>query len=129
MFKQIRVSTVIIFVGAALAVSEVLPLKADDLNYRTVVSFGSPVELSGQILPAGSYVFRTLGVSDLVTVTSLTGNHRYGTFHTVPLGPRALLEKARVDLERHGDGPDSVHVWFYPGAAYGFEFARSKSEK
>jgi hypothetical protein len=129
MFRQIRVSTILIFIGAALAVNDVFPLKANDLNYRTVVSFGSPVELSGQILPAGSYVFRTLGINDLVTVTSLDGNHRYGTFHTVPLELRALPEKARVDLERNGDGPDSVHALIYPGAAYGFEFVRAKSEK
>jgi hypothetical protein len=130
MFENIRVSSLATVFGAALLAATAVPqLGARDFNNKTVVSFGAPVEISGQVLPAGTYVLRTLGNGGLVTVTNLDENRSYGTFPTVSVETSTVSDQARVEIDRNGSAPDAVHAWFYPGDTFGREFPAPKVEK
>jgi hypothetical protein len=45
-------------VGVLLTLSLSSSVRADDWDKKTVVTFGQDVEIRGQVLPAGSYVFK-----------------------------------------------------------------------
>ena len=56
-------------------------------DQRIIFTFSGPVEIPGQVLDAGTYVFKlTDSASDrnMVQVFSKNENHLYGTFMTVP---------------------------------------------
>src|SRR5580698_6545340 len=65
----------------------VVRANADQWDQRTIFTFSGPVEILGQVLDAGTYVFKlTDSASDrnMVQVFSKNENHLYGTFMTVP---------------------------------------------
>ncbi|MGD1073478.1 MAG: hypothetical protein ABSB15_25485 [Bryobacteraceae bacterium] len=130
MFNRIRVSTLAATLGVALLAAAAVPqLSAGEFDNKTIVSFGSAVEISGQVLPAATYVFRTLSDNrDLVQVVNLEENHVYGMFSAIPIENSTLPGKARFELfESNGSTPEAVHAWFYPGLNYGWEFPASKT--
>jgi len=132
MFDKIRVSSLAITLGVALLGVAALPqLRASELDKKTVVTFNAPVELSGQILPAGTYIFKTLGDdNNVVIVTNLDENHSYGIFNTIPIETLAVPDGARIELsEDPVSAPEAVHAWFYPGVNYGWEFPAATARK
>src|SRR5580692_2363451 len=70
---------------AALAV---LPgAKADEWNQKTVFTFSGAVEIPGQVLPAGTYVFKLHNSPSnrhIVQVFNQEENHVFGTFLAIP---------------------------------------------
>jgi hypothetical protein len=46
------------FTAAFLAISLSVGVKADDWGKKTIVTFDQDVEIPGQVLPAGTYVFK-----------------------------------------------------------------------
>ncbi len=132
MFNKIRVSTLAATLGVALLAASAVPqLAASEFDKKTVVTFNAPVEISGQVLPSGTYVFKTLeGASNLVMVMNADESHVYGTFNTIPIAAASIPEKARVELsEGIGGAPEAFRAWFYPGVSYGWEFPATKAQK
>jgi hypothetical protein len=109
----------------------VLPrAKADSWNQKTVFTFSGPVEIPGQVLEAGTYVFKLVDSQsdrNIVQVFNKRENHLYGTFLTIPdyrLRPRG---KVIITFEERAAGsPEAVKAWFYPGDNYGHEFVYPK---
>jgi hypothetical protein len=106
-------------------------LKADEWNKETVVTFDEPVEIPGQVLPAGTYVFKladTLADRTVVQIFNKNQDHLYATILAVP---DYRLEPAGHSVinfeERASNAPEAVKAWFYPGDNYGFEFVYPKS--
>jgi hypothetical protein len=132
MFSNIRVSGLALTLGAVLLAATAVPqLSASELDKKTVVTFDAPVEISGQVLPAGTYVFKTYG-DDLntVVVTNAGEDHEYGIFLAVPIETSTIPDRARVELsEGSGAAPEAVRAWFYPGINYGWEFPASRTRK
>lgn len=100
--------------------------KADNWNHKTVVTFGDSVEIPGQILPAGTYVFKLLDSgSDRHIVQIWTGDEQelITTIHSIP---EQRIRPARDTIftfdERPSDSPQALRTWFYPGATVGEEF-------
>src|SRR5262252_8527229 len=60
--------------------------KADSWNHKTIVTFGDSVEIPGQILPAGTYVFKLMDSSDRHIVQIWTGDEQelIATVHSIP---------------------------------------------
>ena len=121
-----------IFVFVCLgALGTALPqAKADDWNQKTVFTFSGPVEIPGQVLSPGTYVFKLMdSQSDrsIVQVFNKNENHLYGTFLTIPdyrLTPRG---KSVITFEERVAGaPEAVKAWFYPGDNYGHDFVYPK---
>lgn len=112
-----------IVAGAALMV---VRANAAEWDQKTVFTFSAPVEIPGQVLDAGTYVFRVMdSASDrnIVQVFSEDENHLYGTFLTVPDYHQKPSGKTIINFDERAAGdPEAVRAWFYPGDNYGHAF-------
>jgi hypothetical protein len=106
--------------------------KADEYNQKTTFTFSGPVEIPGQVLPAGTYVFRLDNSSsdrNIVRVYNKDENHLYGTFLAIPDYRLKQAEKPIITFhERAAGEPIAIKGWVYPGKNYGREFVYPKSE-
>lgn len=123
---------VAIITGLALAAGTFIATPAICADQKTVVTFENPVEVPGQVLQPGTYVFKVADQQpnrNVVQVYSKDEDHLYGTFLTIP---DYRLPAARVNLivafaERSEGQPEAVWVWLLPGEDYGREFVYPKS--
>jgi hypothetical protein len=122
--------TVIAFACVGLVGIMLPQAKADEWNQKTVFTFSGPVEIPGQVLNPGTYVFKMSDSQtdrDIVQVFNKDETHLYGTFLVIPdyrLRPRG---KPIVTFEERAAGsPEAVRAWFYPGDNYGHEFVYPK---
>jgi hypothetical protein len=104
--------------------------KADAWDQKTVFTFSGPVEIPGQVLLPGTYVFKLMdSQSDrsIVQVFNKNENHLYGTFLTIPDYRLQPAGKSIITFEERAAGaPEAVRAWFYPGENYGHEFVYPK---
>ncbi len=126
----LKQTTLILLGAGALALS---PLAmAGPWDQKTTITFSGPVEIPGQILPAGTYVFKLADSSSnrhIVQVFNKDQNHIYGIFLAIPDYRLTPADKPIVTFtERPGDAPPAVRAWFYPGQSYGHEFVYGKAE-
>src|SRR5262245_26701445 len=112
--------------AVATAISAALAMfspgaRAQLLEQKITVSFSAPVEVPGEILPAGTYVFEALQDGKLTRIYSADETRIYATLLTVPDEKLQPVEKATVTLEPGlTDGsPERVDSWFFPGEATG----------
>jgi hypothetical protein len=76
-----------LFVGLGLLGGMVQRAAADDFDQKTVFTFSGPVEIPGQVLSAGTYVFKLADSSsdrNIVQVFNKDETHLYGTFLAIP---------------------------------------------
>jgi LPXTG-motif cell wall-anchored protein len=103
---------------------------ADEWNQKTVFTFSGPVEVPGQVLPAGTYVFKLMDSQtnrDVVQVFSGDERHLYGTFLAIPDYRIQPAGHTIITFEERAAGsPEAVKVWFYPGENYGHDFVYPK---
>jgi LPXTG-motif cell wall-anchored protein len=103
---------------------------ADEWDQKTIFTFNGPVEIPGQVLPAGTYVFKLADSSsdrNVVQVFSNDEKHLYGTFLSIP--DQRLLPAGKPIItfeERAAGSPEAVRAWFYPGDDYGHHFVYPK---
>jgi len=101
-------------------------IKADDWNKKTVVTFTDSIEIPGQVLPAGTYVFKLAnGIADRHIVEIWTGDESQllATILTIPDYRPDTPNKTVFEYdERPGDSPMALHAWFFPGDRTGQEF-------
>jgi len=106
--------------------------KADEWNQKTVVTFGEAVEIPGQTLPAGTYVFKLLNSTSsrhIVQVFNQDEKQVYGTFLAIPSHRHKPSEKTVIRFEERAAGsPQAIKAWFYPNKTYGHEFVYPKKE-
>jgi hypothetical protein len=105
--------------------------KADPWNQKTVITFSGPVEIPGQILPAGTYVFKLhSSPSDrhIVQVFNKEENHIFGTFLAIPDYRLRPASEPVIKFHERAEGqPQAIKAWFYPGRNYGHEFVYPKN--
>ena len=120
------------FASAALLGSMLPQAKADDWDQKTIFTFSGPVEIPGQVLSAGTYVFKLAdSASDrnIVQVFNKDQNHLYGTFLTIPDYRLKPAGRPIINFEERAAGsPEAVRAWFYPGENYGHEFVYPKAK-
>ena len=120
------------FVGGLLVLAIATPPRAnaDEWDQKTVFTFSGPVEIPGQVLPPGTYVFKLAdSASDrnIVQVYNKNENHLYGTLLTIPDYRLRPASKPIITFdERAADSPEAVKAWFYPGENYGHDFVYPK---
>src|ERR1700730_9463324 len=99
---------------------------AGEMDQKTIVTFSGPVEIPGQVLQAGTYVFKLAGSEsdrDVVQVFNKDENHLYGTFLAIPDQRLRPAGKPIITFdERPADSPEAVKAWFYPGDNTGHAF-------
>lgn len=120
-----------LFVG--LGALALLPgVRADEWNQKTIFTFSGPVEIPGQILPGGTYVFKLAnshGNRHIVQVFNKDENHVFGTFLAIPDYHLRPSSKPIIKFhERAAGSPDAIRAWFYPGRTYGHEFVYPKTK-
>jgi hypothetical protein len=118
------------WVGLA-ALALMLPsAKADEWNQKTIFTFSQPVEIPGQVLPPGTYVFKlmeSLSDRNVVEVFNKDETHLYGTFLAIPDYRLRPTGKPIITFEERASGaPEAVRAWFYPGDDFGHEFVYPK---
>jgi len=107
-----------------------MPARADVWNQKTTYTFSSPVEIPGQVLQPGTYVFKLAdSTSDrnIVEVFNKDENHLYGIFLAIPDYRLKPADKPIITFEERAAGaPEAVKAWFYPGENYGHDFVYPK---
>ena len=103
---------------------------ADGWDQRTIFTFSGPVEIPGQVLSAGTYVFKLADSSsnrNIVQVYSKNEKHLYGTFLAIPDARLQPAGKPIITFDETPAGsPEAVRAWFYPGDTYGHQFVYPK---
>jgi hypothetical protein len=104
--------------------------RADQWDKKTVVTFSEAVEIPGQILPAGTYVFRLADSPSsrhIVQIWNADENQVLATIMTIPNTRLETPDETIFEFdERPSDSPMAVKVWFYPGNSTGEEFIYSR---
>jgi hypothetical protein len=105
---------------------------ADEWDQKTIFTFSGPVEIPGQVLSAGTYVFKLADSSserNVVQVFSKDEKHLYGTFLSIPDQRLRPTGKPIITFdERTADSPEAVRAWFYPGDDFGHQFVYPKEK-
>lgn len=126
-----KIAFAVAFVFSAILFAEVA-LHADEWDQSTKLTFSKSIEIPGQILPAGTYLFKLADTNDrnLVQVFDADGTHLYGSFQTIPTERRDPTDDVAVTLAEQPDGkPGALMKWFYPGDMTGHEFVYPKQEE
>jgi hypothetical protein len=120
----------LLLTGVAVLGSLMPAAKADDWDQKTTFTFSGPVEIPGQVLPAGTYVFKLADSSsdrNIVQVFNRDENHLYGTFLAIADYRLKPADKPIITFEERAAGsPEAVKAWFYPGENYGHDFVYPK---
>ena len=99
---------------------------SDQWDMKTAVTFQHPVEVPGEVLPAGTYIFTTLAPYDnpqIVRIFNRDETRVVGTFTTVPA--YAIRPHATTVItfdERPGGRPAAIDTWWYPQELIGHQF-------
>src|SRR4051812_15787978 len=124
-----------IFIGLIIAMTlfAELAAHADDFDLATRLTFSQPVEIPGQALPPGTYLFKladTGGSRGIVQIFNADGTHIVATVMTIAAERREPASDTVVTLaERESGNPDAFVKWFYPGRTIGNEFVYPKKQE
>jgi len=103
---------------------------ADAGNKKTVLTFSQPLEIPGQVLPAGTYTFTlvdSLSDRNIVRITNADGTQVIATILAINNYRLTPTDKTVIKFEeRAGDNPEALKAWFYPGDNFGQEFVYPK---
>jgi hypothetical protein len=106
--------------------------KADAWDKKTVVTLSGPVEIPGQVLAAGTYVFKLLDSAsnrNIVQIFNEDQNHLYATILAIPDYRIKPADKTVITFaERTHNSPEALRAWFYPGDNYGQEFVYPRAK-
>jgi|SwirhisoilCB1_FD_contig_91_1120397_length_1579_multi_3_in_0_out_0_2 hypothetical protein len=122
----IAVVVCLIALGLALATRT----NADTWDRLTKVTFSGPVEIPGQVLPAGTYWLKLLDSPSNRNIVQIFNEDRNKVHATILAIPDYRLKPADKTVitfdEREANSPPAVKAWFYPGDTYGQEFVYPK---
>jgi len=103
--------------------------KADEWDKKTIVTFSDEVEIPGQILAPGTYVFKLADSSSNRHIVQIWTEDQRELIATILAIPSQRVETRSRTLftfdERPGNSPMAVKTWFYPGDTIGQEFVYS----
>ena len=105
---------------------------ADTLDRYTKLTFSEPIAIPGQVLPAGTYVFRLpLDHSlNLVQITNVEGTRVYATLNAISTERAQRTGDTVLVLADQKPGtPEALVKWFYPGDINGQQFVYPKAEE
>jgi hypothetical protein len=106
-------------------------LKADDWDQATKLTFSEPVEVPGQVLPAGTYWFTLANTDTYRHIVQIWNADRTHLLTTVVAIPDYRTQPKGVTVvrfeERRSGQPEAIRSWFYPGASFGAQFVYPKS--
>jgi hypothetical protein len=121
------VKTLLAVLTLALLGATLVPgARGDNWNKKTVMTFDQPIEIPGQILPAGTYTFALVeshSDRNIVRIFQADGTTVVATILAINNYRLHPTDKTAVKfVERTGDNPEALKAWFYPGDNFGQEF-------
>jgi hypothetical protein len=132
MIKRIKPILFVAVCVALLCVASLPSLKADEWDKKTILTFSQPVEVPGQVLPAGQYVFKLLDSQadrHIVQIFNADETKLYGTFLTIPDYRLEPTDQTVITFAETAAGaPRAIQAWFYPGDNYGEDFVYPKTQ-
>jgi len=126
-----KIALLIAFAIASVLFLEVAA-RADEANQSIKLTFSQAIEIPGQILPAGTYLFKLADRNDLnvVHIFNPEGTRLYATFQTITAEREEPTGDTVLVLAQQPEGrPETLVKWFYPGDATGHELVYSKQEE
>jgi hypothetical protein len=100
--------------------------QADTWNKATKISFSQPVEVSGMVLPAGTYWFQLMNSPANRNIVQIWNEDRTQLINTILTIPNRRLQPTGDTVvkfaERPSGTPEAIKAWFYPGDNVGQEF-------
>jgi hypothetical protein len=128
------VGTNFVTVALLLAFLVVLPAaRADEANQETKVTFSGAVQISGHVLPAGTYLFvlpDDINQHNVVSIFSPDHRKLYATVLTAYVERSRPTDDTAFTLAERGSAfPEAILTWFYPGNTIGHEFLYRKQEQ
>ena len=121
------------FVSIALLLTflAILPAaRADETNQETKVTFRQPVQVSGHVLPAGTYLFLLpddINQHQVVRIFSPDRRKLYAIVLTTSTERSQPTDDTAFTLAGRGSAlPEAIVTWFYPGRTVGHEFLYPK---
>jgi hypothetical protein len=129
--KRKAVAKSFVSVALLLAFLVVLPAaRASELNQETKVTFSGAVQISGHVLPAGTYWFvvpADFNQQDVVRIFGADRTTLYATVLTINAERSQSIDKTAFTLAERGSAlPVAIVTWFYPGRTVGHEFLYPK---
>jgi hypothetical protein len=109
-----------------------LTAHADETNELTKITFSAPVQIPGQVLPAGTYVFQQAEPNDdlnLIHIFNADGSTLRATLQTVPADRKEATGDTAITLAEPESGHPVLVKWFYPGRLTGHEFVYPKQQE
>jgi hypothetical protein len=110
-------------------------MRADDVDEATLIGFQKPVRIPSRVLPAGTYLFRSVpALSDssygVVRIYNADGSIIYGTFLTkyIERPDRSVATQLSLALPSLQRQPLTLLAWFYPRSSTGHEFVYARDE-
>lgn len=105
---------------------------ADPWDKKTIITFKEPVEVSGQVLQPGAYVFRLLDSSNDRHIVQIWNGNQTQLLDTIMTIPAYRNEPGDETIltfdERPSGSPQALRAWFYPGDNVGQEFVSPYSQ-
>jgi hypothetical protein len=104
---------------------------ADEWDLRSKLTFNQPIQIPGNVLPAGTYLFKLADTNDrhIVQVFNADGTVLYTTLMAIPTERPSPSDDSVITLAERGSGqPDALLEWFYPGRTSGNAFIYPKQE-
>ena len=121
-----------IIVGLIVAFGLIFELAAhaDEADLATTLTFNQPIQIPGEVLPAGTYFLQLADHGSAQHIVQIFSSDRtvlYGTFLTIATERQEPTGDTEVTLaEPEAGGPDVLVKWFYPGRETGNEFVYSR---
>jgi len=123
----VGITFLLVLFGVALVAP---PAHADAWDQLTKVTFSGPVEIPGQVLPAGTYWFKLLDTPsdrNIVQIYNQNQNKELALIMAIPDYRLKPTDKTVITFEeRVANAPEAIKGWFYPGSNYGQEFVYPK---
>lgn len=127
---KINKAFVLLGLMIAFALFFELAAHADEENEASTLTFSQPIQVPGQVLPAGTYFFKLVDTDSdqhIVQILNAAQNTVYATLQTVATErPEATDDTSLAFVEQGPGKPDVLLKWFYPGRLTGNEFVYSK---
>jgi hypothetical protein len=132
--KAMRIHKLYVAIGLliALCVFFELTAHADELNELTKITFSAPVQIPGQVLPAGTYIFLQADPNTDLGMVQIFNADRtvlYATLETVPTDRTEPADEITITLAEPENGDPVLVKWFYPGRLTGHEFVYPKQQE
>lgn len=102
-------------------------VSADQQNKKTIFTFKDSVQVPGQVLPAGTYVFKLANSDSNRHIVQIYNQDETKLITTILAIPNYQLTPSGETIVTYAKSPSNqpvaIEAWFYPGDNFGQQFA------